>query len=99
MLKRMKMRKVLNKGTKQVPKKRKIADVANQSKPFECLNDVADANCKRPKFNMAANDVSKSQGEELDMDILRKIDFFSFFTYLLGYVLFNIYYWSKMLAA
>ena len=99
MLKRMKMRKVMSKGTKQICKQRKIADVANQSKPSESLNEVAEANCKGSKFRMAANDASKSQEEELDMIILRKIDFFCFFAYLLGYILFNICYWSKMLAA
>ena len=85
-------------GTKQVSKKRKIADVANQSKPLGCLNDVAEANCKGSKFGLAANDTNKPQGEDPDLEMFRKIDFISSLAYLLGYIFFNICYWCKMLA-
>ena len=93
------MKLVISNGLKQLLKKRKIADVVNESKSVEGLNDVAEANCKRSKFGLAANETNKPQGEELDLEMLRKIDFISSIAYLLGYIFFNICYWAKMLAA
>ena len=90
---------MMSNGTKKVSKKKKITDVANESKSFKCLNDAVVANCKRCKFGLATNDANKPQGEVLDMEMLRKIDFISFLAYFLGYIFFNICYWFKMLAA
>ena len=87
----------MNNGTKQVTTKRKGTEVTNESKSFECLNDAAKANCKISKFGLVSNDANKPQGEELDMVMLRKIDFMCFFAYLFGYIFFNIYYWAEML--
>ena len=98
MLKRRAMRMVISSGLKQLLKKRKIADVANELKSVEGLKDVAEANCKGSKFGLTATDTNKPQGEDQDLEMLRKIDFISSIAYLLGYIFFNICYWAKMLA-
>ena len=97
MLKR-RMRRDMDNGAKQVSRKRKGTDIANESKSFECLNDAAEASCKTSKFGLASNDANKPKGEELDMVMLRRIDFICFFAYLFGYIFFNIYYWAEMMA-
>lgn len=38
----------------------------------------------------------KSIIEEGDLALLRKIDFLSFIAYLMGYIFFNLIYWSYM---
>ena len=88
----------MNNDTKQVSGKRKGTEVTNESKSLECLNDAAEAKCKISKFGLVSNDANKPKGEELDMVMLRKIDFICFFAYLFGYIFFNIYYWAKMMA-
>ena len=52
--------------------------------------------------NMAINvennpDENDEGTEEADMALLRKIDNTSFLAYLLGYIIFNCYYWANMI--
>ena len=83
--------------TRQAFKKQKIFNLDHESKSADCFN-AADAKLKRSKFGMAANNANNPKGEEHDIELLRKIDFFCFVAYLLGYILFNIIYWAKMMA-
>ena len=54
------------------------------------------ATCKRSQFERSLDDENKSALKDADMALFRKIDIISFLAYLLGYILFNCYYWVSM---
>ena len=78
--------------TKQKIKKSKIMD-ADQDLSKRVAFNVADEKCKGAELGRGSDGKKPLLEDEPDMALLRKIDIVSFFAYLLGYILFNIFYW------
>ena len=53
---------------------------------------------KMPKVVDEDRDKNQLQIEKDEMELSRKVDFAGFLVYVIGYVLFNIFYWIDMLS-
>ena len=82
-------------ATNRIKPKEKI-EVCIQPGKFAALKAAA-APYKR-SIQLQKNDIdSKDVMEEDDLAFLRKIDFNSFIAYLVGFILFNSFYWVDMI--
>ena len=80
----------------QTIKTKGIKEIGTQSGRLTALKGVA-AQYKKA-INVENNRDENDEGtEEADMALLRKIDNTSFLAYLLGYIIFNCYYWANMI--
>ena len=82
-------------ATKRIKPKEKI-EIGIHPGKFIALKAAA-APYKR-SIQLQKNDIdNKDEMEEVDLAFLRKIDFNSFIAYLIGFILFNSFYWVDMI--
>ena len=87
--------KVTSSATKSIKPKDKMK-IGIQPGKFAALKAAA-APYKRSIQLQINNTGNKDAMEEVDLAFLRKIDFNSFIAYLIGFILFNSFYWVDMI--
>ena len=90
------MNKTVTPLTSQKNKIRGGKEMSAQSRRFIALKDVA-AQYKKEMLEQTSTNENDQGAEETGMTHLRKIDSISFLVYLLGFIVFNCYYWVNML--
>ena len=80
-------------------KKRKINQINEQNHEVEKFEALG-VKVKQLKLAKEFSDVDQTEilnQEAFELPLLKKIDDYSFFGYLIGYGLFNIFYWVDMI--
>ena len=75
----------------------KTVELGSRTRKLSALKAAAAPYKKAIDMQKQVSGNDNGQMEEADINFLRKIDLNSFITYLIGFILFNFFYWIDMI--
>ena len=97
MLKQKRASHKVSPSSSKASENEKMVEFGSRTGKFSALKAAAAPYKKAIDVQKKISGNDNGEMEEADINFLRKIDFNSFITYLIGFILFNCFYWIDMI--
>ena len=97
MLKQKRASHKVSPSSSKASENEKMVEFGSRTGKFSALKAAAAPYKKAIEVQKKISRNDNGEMEEADINFLRKIDFNSFITYLIGFILFNCFYWIDMI--